>query len=187
MTMTPTPLRHTPSGTAQDQLQLHQVLRAGSSPFHRGKPQPQPLDRSKIVGCLVDGCYKRFLNQAFLDRHQADEHAPKPRPARGGAPRSDESVEAITLFRETVLARIDNGALKPGNTIVIGRLANELAISRYRAELAIEVLVKEGALVYVGTSFSRRAVVASRELAGREMPLPQPQDGPRRLLDGIRG
>jgi hypothetical protein len=60
----PQPFRHTPGGTATEQLQRRTVLRAGTSPLNGGEPKAQPLDTSVTVTCPCCSPPRRFVGIA---------------------------------------------------------------------------------------------------------------------------
>jgi hypothetical protein len=147
--------RHTPGLSASDKLAHLQVLRAGTSPF-ADEPKAQPQDTSRAVTCKVEGCHRRFLNEAYLERHQADRHAPRPKPTKAA---EIEAAAAVERVIETITARITSGEMRAGHSLSISGLAAELGVTRGRAEAAIEQLVRTGRLGYAGVGYARRCVV----------------------------
>lgn len=149
-----TSFQHPPSATAQERM-LHRVtITKGSSPFYADEDRSAPVDRSQIVSCTCCTPSRRFLSDAFLERHQKD-HA-RPKQAKTTAVQLAAEAERVA---ETIVARVAGGELRPGDAINQTGLANELGLPRTRVEAAVAQLVESGRLGYSGDGSARRALV----------------------------
>jgi hypothetical protein len=147
------PLQLPPSASAAERAQRRFLLLKGTSPWLQDEPRPEPIDRSKIVACPAEGCYKRFLDQSFLERHQVV-HA---KPARDIA--AESAAAAVELIVKTITGRIASADLVVGDAVKLGALADELGVTRARIETAVTRLVREGVLGFSGIGSARRTLV----------------------------
>jgi DNA-binding GntR family transcriptional regulator len=70
-----------------------------------------------------------------------------------------DGAAAVDLVVSTIGDRIGNGELKSGQALNQGALADELGVTRFYMQMAIEQLVRTGALGYSGLGRARRCVV----------------------------
>jgi DNA-binding GntR family transcriptional regulator len=104
-------------------------------------------------------CHARFVaigNRTAEDnlaRHVEAKHAPKPF--------KNDMAAGVEHICATVTGRIASGELKPGQTIVLIQLVDQLGTTRHRVQAAVDALVKQGVLGYSGAGATRRVIVVA--------------------------
>ncbi len=162
-------IQHIPGKTAQDAVRDRRACLA-TSPFHRDTPRPQPLDRSQIVACPADGCYKRFISADFLAQHQELDHGPRPVRVKTTA-QSRESAALLQRIVDTITDRIADGSYKPGTILSQAALSDELGVTRHFTTQGIEQLIAAGALQWSNatSAYGRRPMVPPEVTPARSL------------------
>jgi Zinc-binding len=149
---------YTPS--PQDKIQALQVRRCGSPWTPRDLAAPNTSIQARCPTCSA-----AFITTAArsaddnLREHIDTKHARIPL----GHPPSPESIAAIARVHDHILSQIDASELKPGETIVMGRLPGDLGVTKYHIRRAVDQLLADGVLAYTeaATKYARRVLVAA--------------------------
>lgn len=146
----------------QGPSQLDRLLMKSVVGKDGGVPRRGP-DTSVTVRCTKCDPHAEFVAIADrtaednLARHVADKHTRKPPKMLTPAETAADRERAI----DAVMDRIINGSLKPGRTISVTSLAEELGVSRYTMQQAMAQLIEVEMLrwVEVGSGVHRRVMV----------------------------
>jgi hypothetical protein len=149
---------YTQSLTPLDRLMLKSVVGKDGGVVNR---QPDTSVKATCRKCEPHATFIAIADRSAEDnlaRHIADKHAKSDRRC---LPTAAEQAAAGERAIDAVMDRIISGSLKPGRTISVTGLAEELGVTRYTMNQSIEHLIDAGMLRWsdIGSTFHRRVVV----------------------------